>query len=132
MNNKKLGLVGIMFLLLLGLVGCDKSESSLIENEEFRSYVNTENIDKTIPLINEFLAGLSNNLNDEQKLQALSTWLKSCPGITDATVLCVSCIYTLPAQSEILVSFKENGITKDLTLDISMSNPLKAIRYHEH
>ena len=92
-------------------------------------YLNSENIDKTIPIINEFLVGLpsSNSFSeDEQNLQALTKWLKSNSCVIDATILCVSCIYTLPAQSEISFSFKEGEVTKVVTLDISMSKPLKA------
>ena len=125
MNTTKLTIV-MSFLFLL-LVGCNKE----VSKEEFCSYVNVGKIDETIPFINEFLSDLSSNLDDKQKLQALEVWLKSYPCIIDATILCVSCIYTLPAQSEMLISFEENGVVKEFTLDISMSNPLKAVRYHE-
>ena len=126
-------------------VGCGKTiltndenggEPQTIEVDEsedvtFCSCFDVENMDKTIPFINGFLASLPNSLNDEQKLQALTTWLNSCSCITDATIVCASCIKTLPLQSEIAISFEENGITKSFILDISMSNPLKAIHYHE-
>jgi hypothetical protein len=86
---------------------------------------------KIIPIINDFLAGLSEDLNDEQKLQALTEWLKLRPRIIDATIFCVSCIKALPAESEISISFKENDKTEVFILDILMSNPLKAIRFRE-
>ena len=101
------------------------------EEGTFCSYLNVENIDKTIPFINDFLAGLpssSSFAEDEQNLQALTIWLKSKPCIIDASILCVSCIYTLPAQSEIAILFEENGKTVKVVFDILMSNPLKAIR----
>jgi hypothetical protein len=92
-------------------------------------YLNSEDIDKTIPIINEFLVGLPNSNSfseDEQNLQALTEWLKSKSCVIDATILCVSCIYTYPAQSEISFSFNEEEITKEVVLDILMTNPLKA------
>ena len=101
-------------------------------NIEFCSYVNVENFDKTILVVNKFLDGLSNNLSDEQKIQALTTWLKSCPCIIDATILCVSCIKTLPAQSAIIITFMRDGVVKDIVFGISMSNPLTFAGYHEH
>ena len=125
MNTIKLTVV--MFFLLLLTVGCNKE----VNKDEFCSYVNVKNIDKTIPFINEFLSELSDNLDDEQKLLAFETWLKSYPCIIDATTLCVSCVYTNPAQSEILISFEENGIIKEFALDISMSDPLRAVGYRE-
>jgi hypothetical protein len=103
----------------------------MISNEEFCPAVNMDNIYKTIPVINEFLETLPDDLNDTKKLQALTTWLKSHSCIIDATILCVSCIETLPEQSEIIVSFVEEGRTEKLILDVSMSSPLKATRYHE-
>ena len=123
-------------MILIGLflsVGCKKEKNGEETNgEAFCSYVNAEDLDKTIPLINEFLKDLSNDLNDEQKLQALVTWLKSYSCIVDAEILCVSCIFTLPAQSEIFISFKEKNITRSFILDIVMDNPLTSVRYHEH
>jgi len=129
---KRLVLMIIPVLMLVASSGCNKEMSNKeINKDEFCSYVNTENIDKTIPIVNEFLSGLSDNLDETQKLQRLATWLKSCPCFIDATVFCVSCVKTLPAYSEILVSFKEDGVTKELNLCILMSTPLKAVRYHE-
>lgn len=37
-----------------------------------------------------------------------------------ATLLCYSCIETLPAQSEIRISFSQNAMTYDRVLDISV------------
>ena len=128
-NMKKLSLIGLVLISLVGLVGCDKQESQETDSEKLCLYLNSGNIDKTIPIINEFLAGLPNSNSfseDEQNLQTLAEWLKSNSCVIDATVLCVSCIKTLPEQSEVSFSFQEGEITKVVTLDISMSKPLKA------
>lgn len=132
MSVKKLNLVGIMLLLLLALSGCDKEKNRETGKEAFCLYLNSENMDKTVPVINDYLEGQKSDLNDEQKVQALTEWLKLCPCVIDVTILSVSGIYTLPAQSEIRISFEENGKTEDFILDISMSNPLRATGYHEH
>jgi|GEM_PF-579718 len=129
MNMKKLNLIVVLLLLLVGFVGCDKEEGQVTDSEKLCLYLNSGNINKTIPIINEFLAGLPNSNSfseDEQNLQDLAKWLKSNSCVIDATVLCVSCIYTLPAQSEVSFSFQEGEITKLVTLDISMSKPLIA------
>ena len=108
-----------------------KKSNKEFNKDEFCEYVNTGNIDKTIPIINEFLNVLSDNLDETQKLQQLAIWLKSCPCVIDATIFCVSCVKTLPAHSEIVISFNENGEVKELNLCILMSNPLSAVHYHE-
>ena len=128
---KKLNLIGAILLLLVGFVGCDKEKGQVTDSEKLCLYLNSENIDKTIPVINNYLADLpsSNSFSeDEQNLLALTEWLKSSSCIIYATILCVSCIETLPEQSEVSFSFQEGEITKVVILDISMSNPLKAIR----
>ena len=80
-------------------------------------YLNWENIDETIPVINDYLSTLKSNLNEEQKLQQLVKWLKSATCVIDADIICVGCIFTMPAISEIWFSFKENGITRIVILD---------------
>ena len=123
--QKNLVIVGFIVIstLVFGFVGCDKEKD---KKEEFCLYLNSENLDKTIPILNDYLAGLKSKLDEEEKLDALIKWLKSCPCVVDATILCVNCIYTMPAQSEINISFIENGKTVVVVLDILMSNPLKA------
>ena len=121
-------IVLVLLTVVFVFVGCDKGNNQETSNEELCLYLNSENLDKTIPIINDYLAGLKGNLNDEQKLQEFTKWLKSHSCVIDATILCVSCIETFPAQSEISVSFKENEITVIAVFDILMSNPLKAVR----
>ena len=132
MNAEKLSFIGIIFLLLIGLVGCDKEGTLEIDNEEFCLYLNSESMDETVPIINNYLTILQNSLSDKQKLQQLTGWLKSAPCIIDATIICESCIsgmYT-PTMSEIMISFEENGIVKDFIFDIVMTNPLQVTSYH--
>ena len=125
-------LCGVCLGVVFAVWGCKKLERiDLSGVKPFCAYVNEENIDKTLPFINEFLKSLSNDLDEEQKLQELVTWLKSKPCIVDASIFCVSCVKTGIPHSEVFVSFKENGVTKELSLCILMSNPLQAVRYHE-
>ena len=126
---KQSNIIGLVLLLLTGFVGCDKEEAQVTGSEKLCPYLNIENINKAIPVINDYLASLpsSNSFaEDEQNLQSLAKWLKSSPCIIDATILCVSCIETFPEQSEVSFSFKEGEVIKVVTLDIFMSSPLKA------
>jgi hypothetical protein len=128
-NLRKVVAIAICLAGLTMFSSCDKKEEQVTNSEKLCLYLNSGNIDKTIPIINEFLAGLPNSNSfseDEQNLQDLAKWLKSNSCVIDATVLCVSCIETLPEQSEVSFSFQEGEITKEVILDISMSKPLKA------
>ena len=125
--------VVILLMLAIGTAGCDKEVgNSEISKKEFCSFVNEKNIDETIPIVNEFLDGLSKKMNDEQKLQALTKWLKSCPCVIDASIFrTVFSGFMQKTIAEILISFDENGITKELILDVSMTNSLEVTGYHD-
>ena len=128
-------IAAILLVLAVVTAGCNKNvNDKTMDNEKFCSYVNEENIDKTIPIVNEFLSEISAEPDWMQQLQELATWLKSYPCIVDATVLggVGSCGVSGTMMSEILVSFYENGITKKLILDVSQSQSFKAIGYHKY
>ena len=132
MDIKKLKSVGIILFFLLGFIGCNKEEVIEISSEEFCLHLNSENMDETMPVINEYLEKLPNNLSNKQKLLQLTRWLKSASCIIDATILCESCIYGMyiPTMSEILITFEENGIREDFIYDIVMTNPLQVAFSH--
>ena len=44
----------------------------------------------------------------------------------ETTILCVGCIYTLPAISEISFSFKEKKVIQKVILDIRHTDPMTA------
>ena len=132
MNRSFLKIIHTLICVVV-FTSCGSEIAERTGSDEFCLYINSANMDKTITVINDFLAGLPNNLNDEQKLQALVKWLKSCPCIIDATIVSEPFMYTIgSSMSEIMISFKENGITKDLILDIAMTNPLQVAGCHKH
>jgi len=93
------------------------------DDKDFCSYLNVANIDKTIPFVDDFLSGLSANIDGEQKLQELAEWLRSQPCIVDAAVLAEA--------GKIALSFDENGITNQFIMEVSMTNPWKVAGYLE-
>ena len=123
-------------MLFIAVSGCETKSTVPDEDDDealklkFCSFLNTEDIVKTIPLVDKFLSSLSNNLDDAQKLQALTAWLNEQPCIIEASVLCQSCVETNSPMSEIFISFDDDGMTQEFVLDVSMSNPLKAAGYH--
>ena len=123
---------GFLLAIAVFTVGCDNKTNIVDEpegKEIFCSYLNEENIDKTIPIVDQYLSGLSSALNIEQQLKDLTAWFKSCPCISEVAAL------TLPNQQndprEIAFSFDENGITKEYIFEISMSQPLSVISLRE-
>jgi len=120
----------IYIILLFVLAGCKKPNETIEDDANFCSCLNTESMDKTIPFVDEFLAGLHEDMEDEKKLEDLITWFNAQPCIQDAAVYCQSCIQSQPPSSKIAFSFDENGITKEYILDVSMTCPLKALEYH--
>ena len=127
---KDIGYKTLLLLLTLGFAGCNDSENN--SRREFCSYLKDGDYSRITSAIDEILNGLSHDPGGEQKLQEVIAWLKSCPCVTDAKVLCQSCINTAETPvSEIAVSFDEKGDTKDVYLDILMANPMQAVEYRE-
>lgn len=121
----------IILFLILGITGCSKDEEVSrveISEEEFCPCVHLENIDKTIPLVNQYLRGSAKGLDEEQRLLALATWFKSYPCIIDARVIVHESYYGDRPKREIAFSFKDGGITRELILDFSTTN--KVLSYH--
>ena len=110
--------------LLLVLFGCNKSKEPDGDDADFCSCLNTVGMEKTIPIVNDYLAGLSGDFADGQKLQSLAAWLKSQPCIVDAEAN--------PPKNEIMISFDENGINQKLVLECAKSPSLKATGYREY
>ena len=119
----------ILCFVFFVAAGCGTEKQKAVE---FCSLVSMENIGKTIPIVNKVLSDMDSDWDDEQKLQELIDWLNEQPCIIEADVLCQSCMETDPPMSQILISFDENGMTKEFILDVLMTNPLKAAGYREY
>ena len=117
------------FLILLATLSCCKSEESVepTGQEKFCSYLNTENIDKTIPVVNDFLNGLSSG--EEVAITELEAWLRSCPCVVDASVITIN---QFPLRSQIGITFSENGRIENRIMELSMTKPLKVAGYGEY
>ncbi|MCL2726921.1 MAG: hypothetical protein FWD56_00895 [Bacteroidales bacterium] len=147
---KKMLKLTTVLLLMVGLFSCEK-ESSFVEPEEdsfvesedespkvpltfvmnevddlvFCSSLNSKSIDRTIPIIKNFLSGLPNNLDDEKKLHALAAWFKSSSRIIDTTVAYKSNFAPNGIwESEVVISYDESGTIKYFRLEILMTKPL--------
>ena len=83
-------------------------------------------------VINRYLKNgvFSVNKSPETQLYDLVEWLDKQQCIS-AELLCNSCIYTYPAQSEIRIVLNTGGERGIVTLDILMSKRIEARGFHE-
>ncbi len=95
-----------------------------ISDDEFCSYLDIENIHKTIPIVNRYINNLSGNLDAEQKAQALVALFKSFDGVTGARLYRDEYMRT-PA---VFFSFMDGQTDRELILDFSSTG--KVLSYH--
>lgn len=120
-----------LILLTLVLTSCKKENVKCSDDTEFCSLIDKEEYNNTGSIIDKYLSGQKKKLSDSEKLEQLRDWLKCKSCVSNAEILCNSCIYTNPAQSELKVSFIVNGQKVEKCLDIVMDKPLRVRTYHE-
>jgi hypothetical protein len=82
--------------------------------------------------ISKFIAELPNKTHTSENLTALAQKISAnCSVNVDA--ICYGCVYTLPAQSELTVSFSSVGTTVTKVIDISESSSkeMKFVNMHD-
>ena len=120
----------------------EDTDKEMPECYEFCLYADIESFYKTAPIINKYLSTLPESMSDEQKLQTLTKWLCSYSCVIDAKL---GHVYTYPSDDiicldgpcppgtsgSIVILLDDNGITRELTLDIwaGESEPMKATHY---
>lgn len=120
-----------MFGSIFILAACNKDNIRCTKETEFCKFITAEEFKQTGPLINSFVKRLEFNLSDQEKLEKLNEWLKCKKCVSNAIVLCNSCIQTGIAQSELKIWFNVKGQQIEKILDISMSEPLQFRTYHD-
>ena len=129
-NRKKIYFMDLLMEKSMKVTGYREFDSSAI-GDEFCLYLNSENIDKTIPIANKFLRSLSMSIPySRTQLWEFLFWLRSCPCIVDAIVINQSQISQSPQRMRI--SFDENGTRKSIIMNVSMENPLKVTGYRDY
>lgn len=122
--------LSVILLTVFVLSGCEKTSLKCTDDQEFCAVVSAGEYDRTGPIINKYLSGQDKQMSGKDKLAALADWLncKSC--ISQVEILCNSCIYTNPPQSELRILFSTAGQNTEKILDILMSEPLKFAGFH--
>jgi len=129
MNKGAIFTIGIITTAFLLFGSCAKDSISTRDEKAFCLHVQENDYDQTGPIINDFLDGLKKDKPDDI-LEKLANWLESISCVDQVSILCNTCIYTGPPQSELQVDFMINGQIVPMIMDIKMGEPLKFVRYH--
>ncbi len=130
MKNLTLALKAIILLSVL-LTACKREITDCSGGIEFCAFIQAEEYDKAGTIIDQYLEKQKKSLTDEDKLEQLRAWLNCQSCVSKAILLCNSCIYTNPPQSEYKISFKINGRQVEKYLDIVMEQPLSFRTFHD-
>ncbi|MDR0232762.1 MAG: hypothetical protein LBI82_11675 [Dysgonamonadaceae bacterium] len=118
----------IMLVLVTITFACNKDpEMNFNEGEEFCSCLTMDNINKTIPIVNDFLARLPNEMrlnngyeHSEQIYELLVKWLKSFPCDTDAKILIgKDWEWGHDVICGVAISIKDNEMVRELEFDFA-------------
>lgn len=115
-------------IVAIGTYACNEAAEMESENEvkyeqevEFCSCLDLENINKTIPIVNDFLAGLSDDISEEQTFESLVVWLNSFPCDLNATILYgIDMIWGNEQMRGVAISIKDKEIVRELELDFAI------------
>ncbi len=125
---KKIILICSAIILLTSTLSSCKEHA---DDTEFCTFIEKAEYNNTASIIDKYLSGQKKNLSDNEKLEQLRDWLKYKSCVSDAEILCISCIQTDPPQSELKVLFTVDGQHVEKVLDIIMDNPLKFRTFHD-
>lgn len=110
-------------------ISCKKNNITIFDCTILQEGLKSDNHDLVKKEINKICATLSASATKEN-LQKLTEIISSkCK--MEATILCSECIQTLPAQSEIKISYSISGIESSKTIDILSTKPLQFVGMHD-
>lgn len=121
----------IVILSAVLLTNCAENDFECRNNRQFCSPIESENLQASGPVIDKFLQELEPNLSSQEKLEKLRDWLQCKSCVTKVEIFCNSCVFTLPAISELKITFIIEGQETDKILDIIMTEPLRFAGYHD-
>lgn len=120
----------LMALMVMIFLGC-KKEITKQDCAKLKEAMAGNNISNTQAEITSFINRLSSNNYSEQNLTKLTEFIFNHCAI-NASLLCFDCIHTLPAQSEIRLSYTSGGSVISKTIDISQDQSNKIIFLNMH
>jgi hypothetical protein len=122
---------GVLLLILpLLFISC-KKEHADNNCKRLKDGIVANQADNVKAAVNTAISQLQSKDHTAENLSALATLLTTKCGAT-AEVLCFSCIYTNPSQSEISVTFHSGGTTYTKVIDITNSVSNKMVFWNMH
>lgn len=108
-------------MIAAGVTGCDKEiDKETNDDNGFCSYLSLEDISKTIPIINKFLAKLPNPITKEQTFKSLEAWLNSFSCDVNAKVFYgEDMIWGGEQMAGVSITVNDNDILRELQLDFA-------------
>jgi hypothetical protein len=124
-------LIIFSFMVLL-LNSCKKETTDNTNCIKFKEAIEATNIEQTRTAIDNYINNLPSQDYTEQNINNLTHVISNACNITSG-IYCFDCVYTLPSQTEIWVSFISGGATIKKTIDISYSadNKMKFVNLHD-
>jgi len=141
MRIKKAYIKKIFLLLFVVtvLISCKKQQSDIVMNcEQFKQGIIANSEGRVKAEIEKLCQDLFPVVSATDEWGHRNNFIKMAQRISqqcgiDARVDCYACIKTFPPQTEIVVSFTNNGVLAKKTLDISTSstNKLTFLKMHD-
>lgn len=105
---------------------CEKDEIPVFTGSLCNN-LTTENPISAKSSIDNFLQSLPGK-NSDKDLESLAQWLLRQECVKQIDILCNSCIFSLPPQSELRLTIGEPNQVFELHLAILMSEPMEVMR----
>lgn len=114
----------LSFVILIALVSSCRKDTDCQEAQELKLAMKQNDVNAAGVAITKAIASLPSKTYNQQNIQALVADINSKCSMS-ASMLCFSCIKTLPEQTEIRVTFIDGNATVTKTFDISyrLNNP---------
>lgn len=121
----------LLYLLFMLTISCTKQDLESDCNN-LKEGIISNDINRVSATFSNLIAELANKTHTSQNLNSLAQKISSSCSIK-VDVLCYGCIKTLPAQSELKVSFSSSGATIIKVVDISeeSSKEMRFINMHD-
>jgi hypothetical protein len=111
-------------------ISCKKSTFSTLEKNKICDAINANNLTAAEVELNTVISKINTSQSDQLQMEEVKKILSTIDCLSNVEIICVSCIYTLPAQSEIKMNVMINGQSQEIIADVVMKNPL-ALHFHK-
>jgi len=126
MKQKSIIIILILLSISITFWTCSKDEISRSDDKAMCEHVQSNNFDEVISVMNNHLQRFRKN--DDKALEKFASWLNSSSCVKEAKIICDSCMYSLPPQSDIKVVFMFNSHEIVVNLYVLMDEKLKVLR----